>query len=65
MLADLCNRFLTAKVRQREAGEIGARMFDEYKAATDRLVSTFGKTRLVDDLAADDFVLLSNGDWHR
>ena len=64
-LADLCNRFLTAKLRQREAGEIGARMFDEYKAATDRLVSTFGKTRLVDDLAADDFVLLSNGDWHR
>lgn len=57
-VADLCNRFLTAKLRQREAGEIGSRMFDEYKAATDRLVSTFGKTRLVDDLAADDFEAL-------
>ncbi len=57
-VADLCNRFLTAKQRQREAGEIGARMFEEYKAATDRLVSTFGKTRLVDDLAADDFEAL-------
>jgi integrase len=57
-VADLCNRFLTAKLRQREAGEIGARMFDEYKAATDRLVGTFGKTRLVDDLAADDFEAL-------
>ena len=30
----------------------------EYKAATDRLVATFGKTRLVDDLAADDFEAL-------
>jgi integrase len=57
-VADLCNRFLTAKLRQREAGEISARMFDEYKSTTDRLVSTFGKTRLVDDLAADDFEAL-------
>src|SRR5262245_44460523 len=58
MLADLCNRFLTAKQRQREAGEISARMFDEYKTTTDRLVGTFGKTRSVDDLAADDFEAL-------
>lgn len=57
-VADLCNRFLTAKLRQREAGEISARMFGEYKATTDRLVATFGKTRLVDDLAADDFEAL-------
>ncbi|MBI1913228.1 MAG: integrase [Planctomycetes bacterium] len=57
-VADLCNRFLTAKQRQREAGEISVRMFDEYKATTDRLVSTLGKTRLVDDLAADDFEAL-------
>jgi hypothetical protein len=33
-------------------------MFEEYKATTDRLVSTFGKTRLVVDLAGDDFSLL-------
>lgn len=57
-VADLCNRFLTAKLRQQQAGEIGARMFGEYKDATDRLVRTFGKTRLVDDLAADDFEAL-------
>jgi integrase len=57
-VADLCNRFLTAKLRQREAGEIGVRMFGDYKAATDRLVAAFGKTRLVDDLAADDFEAL-------
>jgi integrase len=54
-VADLCNRFLTAKLRQKDAGEISSRMFADYKCTTDRLVSTFGKTRLVDDLAADDF----------
>jgi integrase len=54
-LADLCNAFLTAKLRQKQAGEIGPRMFDEYKAITDLLIGQFGKTRLVDDLVADDF----------
>ncbi len=57
-VADLCNHFLTAKQRQLEAGELGSRMFAEYKGTTDRLVSTFGKTRLVDDLAANDFEAL-------
>jgi integrase len=67
-VADLCNRFLTAKQRQYEAGEITARMFEptadpkkpkgEYPATTDRLIATFGGTRLVDDLAADDFEAL-------
>jgi integrase len=67
-VADLCNRFLTAKQRQYEAGEISARMYQpgptpeqatgEYKATTDRLVSTLGSNRLVDDLAADDFEAL-------
>ena len=63
---DLCNRFLTTKHRQYEAGEISARMYcpgptppdtatGEYKTTTDRLVSAFGKSRRVDDLAADDF----------
>jgi integrase len=55
---DLCNRFLTAKQRQLEAGEIGARMFKEYRGTTDRLIATFSKTRLVDDLAAEDFEAL-------
>jgi integrase len=54
-VAELCNRFLTAKQRKLEAREIGSRMFGEYKATTDRLVSTFGAKRLVDDLAASDF----------
>ena len=64
-IAGLCNAFLTAKQQQYEAGEISARMYKpgptpaqatgEYKSTTDRLISAFGKTRLVDDLAADDF----------
>jgi integrase len=67
-VADLCNRFLTAKQRQYEAGEITARMFEpavppakpkgEYPKTTDRLVATFGGSRLVDDLAAEDFEAL-------
>ncbi len=52
---DLCNRFLTAKLRKVEAGEMSKRMFAEYKETTDLLVSAFGKERLVEDLAADDF----------
>ncbi len=54
----MCNRFRTAKLRQREAGEITARTYDEYVATTDRLVTTFGKGRLVDDLAVEDFEAL-------
>lgn len=70
-VTDLCNRFLTAKMRQREAGEISARMFElvskaedkivatgEYPSTTDTLIAAFGGSRLVDDLAADDFEAL-------
>src|SRR5581483_2974783 len=49
---------LTAKLRKREAGELGLRMFGEYRDTTDLLVAAFGKTRRVDDLAADDFEAL-------
>jgi integrase len=54
-VADLGNRFLNAKLRKWQAGEIGPRSFGEYRDTTDLLVAAFGKTRLVDDLAADDF----------
>jgi integrase len=57
-VADLCNRFLNAKLRKLEAGEIGARSYGENREATDLIVSAFGKTRLADDLAADDFEAL-------
>ena len=51
----LCNQFLTGKLRLVESGETAPRTFAEYRGTTDRLVSTFGKDRLVDDLAAADF----------
>jgi integrase len=57
-IADLCNAFLTAKLRKVSSGELGPRMFTDYKEITDLLVASFGKTRLVDDLAADDFEAL-------
>ncbi len=54
-LADLCNRFLTAKLRSVEAGELTRRSFQEYKSTTDRLIAEFGKTRLADDFTPEDF----------
>lgn len=57
-VGDLCNRFLTAKLRKVEAGELTPRLFAEYKEVTDLCVSAFGWNRLVDDLAADDFGIL-------
>jgi hypothetical protein len=58
LVKDLCNRFLTAKQRKVESGELGTRMFEEYKLTTDLIVEAFGANRLVDDLAADDFAAL-------
>ncbi len=57
-VADLCNRFLTAKTRKRSAGELGQQTFADYKIVTDLIVATFGAKRLVEDLAADDFAAL-------
>ncbi len=55
---ELCNRFLTAKLRKVEAGEMGVRMFKDYREVTDVLVAGVGLNRLVEDLAADDFAAL-------
>lgn len=55
VVKDLCNRFMTAKQRQRDAGEITRRSFDEYYKTCDRLVKFFGAVRLVADLDASDF----------
>src|SRR5262245_33840115 len=57
-VGDLCNHFLTSKLRKREAGEITVHSFGEYKTATDLIVSQWGANRLVDALAADDFAAL-------
>jgi integrase len=57
-VAGLCNAFLTAKTRKVSSGELSSRSLMEYREITDKLVAIFGKDRLVDDLAADDFEAL-------
>lgn len=57
-VAELCNRFLTAKEQQRDAGDIVPRTFAEYHASCGIIVGAFGRDRLVDDLNASDFEAL-------
>ncbi|MGE0378864.1 MAG: tyrosine-type recombinase/integrase [Planctomycetaceae bacterium] len=57
-VAALCNRYLTFKKHRLNSSEITRRTFDEYRQSTDRIVSRFGRDRLVSDLAADDFAAL-------
>jgi len=54
-IADLANRFLSSKQAARHAGEIVPRTFADYYATCKLLVDQFGKHRLVEDLAGDDF----------
>jgi integrase len=53
--ADLCNHFLNAKRHLLDASEITDRSFRDYYSTCSRIVDAFGRNRLVDDLAADDF----------
>jgi integrase len=57
-VADIANRFLTAKKSRLETGEIGQRMFDEYFATCELIVREFGGTRVAIDLTAEDFASL-------
>ena len=52
---DLCNRFLSVKEAAVGTREITQRHFDNLYTACELIVGQFGKNRLVDDLAADDF----------
>src|SRR5207249_3162659 len=52
---DLCNRFLTTKRHLLDTHEITPRTWQDYYGTCVALVAAFGKTRLVADLAADDF----------
>jgi integrase len=55
VMSELCGRYMTMKDDAINAGEITPRTYKEYFATCQRLVDTFGKNRLVIDLAADDF----------
>ena len=54
-VADLCNHFLTHKRLLVDSSELALRTFQRYHANCALIVGTFGKTRFIDDLAADDF----------
>ena len=55
VLADLCNRFLTAKQRKVESQELSPRSFSEYKQATDLLIEQFGGKRRPGRLKPEHF----------
>jgi integrase len=54
-VGELCNRFLTAKVRKVEAKELTSRLLAEYKEVTDLCVKQFGANTVVEKLTATDF----------
>jgi hypothetical protein len=55
---DVANRFLNQKQALVDVGELSPRTWDDYKQASDEVVSAFGKQRLVSDLDPDDFASL-------
>ena len=57
---DVANAFLTHKKALLDAGELSPRTWADYKAATDLLISAFGRQRIVADLGPDDFAALKN-----
>ncbi len=54
-LKNLANAFLNHKRNQVNSGELSARMWPDYKNATDLVINQFGKARVVADLDPDDF----------
>lgn len=54
-IADLCNRFLTAKRLRVDGGELSSRQWAEYHSTCDKLVATFGRDARVVDLLPEDF----------
>ncbi len=60
LVRDLLNRFLTAQESTIKSGELGSRTFTTYLRSCKIIAEAFGKNRLADDLATDDFERLRN-----
>ena len=56
MVKDVCNHYLTAQLRKVDAGEIGARWFEDCRRVIIDYAGNAGKTRLVSDLTPSDFL---------
>jgi integrase len=54
-VADACNRFLNAKRRLLDNGEIKPRTFYEYHWDCEQITTSFGRNRAIVDLSPDDF----------
>jgi integrase len=54
-LIELCNKFLQSKEHKLNSGELGSRIFLEYKEVKNIMVSLFGQTRPVENLQPGDF----------
>jgi hypothetical protein len=57
-IQDLCNRFLTWKKSLLPTGELSVRSFRDYYVTCENIFRTFGRERIVEDLATDDFETL-------
>jgi integrase len=55
---ELCNAFLNAKQALVDSGELSPRTWTDYKDACAEIVAAFGKSRLAEDLDAEDFAAL-------
>jgi integrase len=58
LIKDLCNEFRSAKLRQKDNGELTPRMYAEYVLMCDMVVEQFGRDRRVDGLEPSDFKAL-------
>jgi integrase len=54
----LCGKYLTTRKRQRDAGELTERTFQDYTATCQRVIKAFGRGRLVSDLRPECFETL-------
>ncbi len=57
-LQDLANAFIHAKRAAMESGELSVRTFDDYNAACELVLTTFGLSSLASGLRPDDFAAL-------
>jgi len=61
-VAELCNHFMTSKKLLMDSEEITDRTWRDYYSTCERVVSAFGRRRVVADLTAADFERLrANG----
>src|SRR5262249_41384362 len=51
----LCAKFLTTKTLMVKTGDLAQRSLEDYAATCKLVIKTFGRNRLVSDLAPDDF----------